>query len=98
MVNFVVLFGRPIKERRRILRENMKEIPNRIMFSEMTHIKVCHIKFIHILSAEMCNRNFNMTQYSFNRAHPNFNMTQYSFNRAHLKELLRFLVEHSQLE
>ena len=32
--------SRPIKERRRFLHENMVEIPNRILFSEMQHITV----------------------------------------------------------
>ncbi|XP_013393552.1 DNA ligase 3 [Lingula anatina] len=32
------LMNRPIKERRKFLRDNMKEIPNRIMFSEMKFI------------------------------------------------------------
>ena len=37
-------FTRPIKERRRILHHNMKEIPNRILFSEMKHINVSRVQ------------------------------------------------------
>merc|ERR1712168_1551656 len=32
------LMNKPIKERRKFLRDNMKEVPNRILFSEMKHI------------------------------------------------------------
>ncbi|KAK3581407.1 hypothetical protein CHS0354_016266 [Potamilus streckersoni] len=33
------LMNKPIQERRKVLQENMKEIKNRVMFSEMEHIK-----------------------------------------------------------
>ncbi|KAL3861294.1 hypothetical protein ACJMK2_007333 [Sinanodonta woodiana] len=33
------LMNKPIKERRKVLQENMTEIKNRVMFSEMEHIK-----------------------------------------------------------
>jgi hypothetical protein len=36
----VCILCRPVKERRRILQQNMKEVPNRIMFSEMEEIHV----------------------------------------------------------
>jgi hypothetical protein len=36
----VCVLCRPVKERRRILEQNMKEVPNRIMFSEMKEIYV----------------------------------------------------------
>ncbi|XP_069690726.1 DNA ligase 3 [Periplaneta americana] len=36
--NGEMLLEKPIKERRRILEENMEEVPNRIMFSEMEEI------------------------------------------------------------
>ncbi|XP_021931838.1 DNA ligase 3, partial [Zootermopsis nevadensis] len=36
--NGEVLLEKPMKERRRILEENMEEVPNRIMFSEMKEI------------------------------------------------------------
>jgi len=36
----VCIFCRPVKERRRILKQNMKEVPNRIIFSEMEEIHV----------------------------------------------------------
>jgi hypothetical protein len=36
----VCIFCRPVKERRRILDQNMKEVPNRIMFSEMKEMHV----------------------------------------------------------
>lgn len=35
-----ILFLRPVKERRRILEQNMKEVPNHIMFSEIKEIHV----------------------------------------------------------
>ncbi|GFG28746.1 hypothetical protein Cfor_02993 [Coptotermes formosanus] len=36
--NGEVLLGKPVKERRRILEQNMKEVPNHVMFSEMEEI------------------------------------------------------------
>jgi DNA ligase-3 len=38
-LNGTSLMDRPIKERRKVLMESMTEIPNRIMFSEVQHIK-----------------------------------------------------------
>ncbi|GAB6028919.1 DNA ligase 3 [Chamberlinius hualienensis] len=37
-INGQNLLDRPLKERKRILKENMKEIPNRVKLSEMKHI------------------------------------------------------------
>lgn len=37
---FVVCFLRPLCERRKFLHDNMVEVPNRILFSEMKHVTV----------------------------------------------------------
>ena len=48
-IYFVVFsHSRPMKERRHILEQNMKEIPNRIMFSEMEEIHVSSFFFTFI--------------------------------------------------
>ncbi|MGH0136681.1 UNVERIFIED_CONTAM: hypothetical protein FKN15_075960 [Acipenser sinensis] len=42
--NGVSLMDRPLRERKKFLHENMVEIPNRILFSEMKHVTVAHFK------------------------------------------------------
>jgi len=46
----VVMFSRPLCERRKFLHDNMVEVPNRILFSEMKHVTVSSSVLLYMFS------------------------------------------------